>query len=152
MALHTLPRNWQFPSDALFHFNFPAAGAWGAAATATGGGVEGAAKHRSWGETRETRDLSQTDFCLCDGMEEMGRCHGNMLFYYPPGMKNPQTGQKGALPARAGQCLGSPTFCILLMLLSLLSYKCQVGQVTCRGKAVSAQIRACCICSQHTTC
>lgn len=149
-----LPRNQQFPSDALFHFNVLAACAWGAAAAApaTGGGMEGAAEHRSWGETQEICDISQTDFCLRDRMEETGRGCGDMLVYYPLSVKGPWRGQQGALTARVGQCLGSPTFCSPLTSLPLPSCKCQAGQAICREKAVSSQIRAHCICPQHTTC
>lgn len=35
--------------------------------------AEGAAKHRSRGETQENGDLSKTDFCLHTGIEAAGR-------------------------------------------------------------------------------
>lgn len=108
----------QKQKDPLFRFNIPVACAWGAAAVpAAGDGAERAAEHRSLGETRETRDLSQTDICSHDGMEETGRGYGDVSVYYHLGVKSPRRGQPSALPARAGQCLGFPTFCSLLALL-----------------------------------
>lgn len=63
---------------------------WGpAAAPAAGGGLEGAAGHGSRGETRETRDLSQSDFCSRDGTEETGRGCGDVWVYCHLGVKSP---------------------------------------------------------------
>lgn len=67
-----------------------------------GGWAERAAKHRSCGETQETCDISQTDFCLHTGMEATGRGHGDVWVYCLLGVKGPWSGQQGALPVKAG--------------------------------------------------
>lgn len=97
-------------------------------------------------EEKETCDLSQTDSWLRDGMEETGRGCSDVWGCYHLGVRDPQRGQCGASPAGAGQCLSLPTFCNPLASLLLPSCKCQAGQTICRGKAISPEIRACCVC------